>query len=149
MTRLRIFMTVGVIAFMAGNVALSTAAPEHQRRHHQGEQSPIVIAYRGASGYLPEHTLAAYSVAMLQGTDFIEPDLVMTKDRAAHRASRQRARPHHRRRQPPRIRGAAHDQDGRRRRRHRLVQRGLRARRDQAATRHRAHPRRAPGERAL
>lgn len=42
---------------------------------------PIVIAHRGASGYLPEHTLAAYSVAMLQGADFIEPDLVMTKDR--------------------------------------------------------------------
>jgi glycerophosphoryl diester phosphodiesterase len=41
---------------------------------------PIVIAHRGASGYLPEHTLAAYGVAMLQGADFVEPDLVMTKD---------------------------------------------------------------------
>jgi glycerophosphoryl diester phosphodiesterase len=41
---------------------------------------PIVIAHRGASGYLPEHTLAGYAVAMLQGADFIEPDLVMTKD---------------------------------------------------------------------
>jgi len=41
---------------------------------------PIVIAHRGASGYLPEHTLAAYAVAMLQGADFIEPDLVMTQD---------------------------------------------------------------------
>jgi len=79
-TRLRTFMTVGVIAFVAGNATLSTAAPEHHRRHHQGEQTPIVIAHRGASGYLPEHTLAAYSVAMLQGADFVEPDLVMTKD---------------------------------------------------------------------
>lgn len=41
---------------------------------------PIVIAHRGASGYLPEHTLAAYQLAMKQGADFIEPDLVMTKD---------------------------------------------------------------------
>ena len=40
----------------------------------------VVIAHRGASGYLPEHTLAAYSVAMLQGADYIEPDLVMTRD---------------------------------------------------------------------
>lgn len=43
-------------------------------------RKPIVIAHRGASGYLPEHTLAGYGVAMLQGADFIEPDLVMTRD---------------------------------------------------------------------
>lgn len=43
-------------------------------------QSPIVIAHRGASGYLPEHTLPAYLIAIEQGADFIEPDLVMTKD---------------------------------------------------------------------
>ena len=43
-------------------------------------KKPIVIAHRGASGYLPEHTLAAYSIAILQGADFIEPDLVMTRD---------------------------------------------------------------------
>ncbi|WP_294018779.1 glycerophosphodiester phosphodiesterase [Sphingomonas sp.] len=41
---------------------------------------PIVIAHRGASGERPEHTLAAYSLAIEQGADFIEPDLVMTKD---------------------------------------------------------------------
>ena len=41
---------------------------------------PLVIAHRGASGYLPEHTLAAYAVAIEMGADFIEPDLVMTKD---------------------------------------------------------------------
>lgn len=41
---------------------------------------PIVIAHRGASGYLPEHTLAAYERAIEQGADFIEPDLVSTKD---------------------------------------------------------------------
>ena len=41
---------------------------------------PIVIAHRGASGYRPEHTLAAYELAIEQGADYIEPDLVITKD---------------------------------------------------------------------
>ncbi|MDX2145483.1 MAG: glycerophosphodiester phosphodiesterase [Rhodospirillaceae bacterium] len=41
---------------------------------------PLVIAHRGASGYLPEHTLEAYSRAVALGADFIEPDLVSTKD---------------------------------------------------------------------
>jgi glycerophosphoryl diester phosphodiesterase len=41
---------------------------------------PIVIAHRGASGERPEHTLAAYALAIEQGADFIEPDLVLTKD---------------------------------------------------------------------
>ena len=43
--------------------------------------APIVIGHRGASGYRPEHTLAAYELAIKQGADYIEPDLVMTKDR--------------------------------------------------------------------
>lgn len=41
---------------------------------------PLVIGHRGASGYLPEHTLEAYQMAIEQGADFIEPDLVSTKD---------------------------------------------------------------------
>jgi glycerophosphoryl diester phosphodiesterase len=41
---------------------------------------PLVIAHRGASGERPEHTLASYTRAIEQGADFIEPDLVMTKD---------------------------------------------------------------------
>lgn len=45
-------------------------------------RKPIVIAHRGASGYIPEHTLAAYAVAIVQGADYIEPDLVMTRDGA-------------------------------------------------------------------
>ena len=39
-----------------------------------------IIGHRGASGYLPEHTLPAYSLAILQGADYIEPDLVATRD---------------------------------------------------------------------
>ncbi|WP_420140680.1 glycerophosphodiester phosphodiesterase family protein [Sphingomonas sp.] len=41
---------------------------------------PIVIAHRGASGYLPEHTLAAYELAVRMGADYIEPDLQLTSD---------------------------------------------------------------------
>ena len=41
---------------------------------------PIVIGHRGASGERPEHTLASYEVAIDDGADFIEPDLVLTKD---------------------------------------------------------------------
>ncbi|MBA2594699.1 MAG: glycerophosphodiester phosphodiesterase [Pseudomonadota bacterium] len=41
---------------------------------------PLVIGHRGASGYLPEHTIEAYRLAIRQGADFIEPDLVSTKD---------------------------------------------------------------------
>ncbi len=41
---------------------------------------PIVIAHRGASGYAPEHTLVSYFIAIEQGADYIEPDLVMTRD---------------------------------------------------------------------
>lgn len=44
------------------------------------ERTPLVIGHRGASGYLPEHTLAAYALAIELGADYIEPDLVMTRD---------------------------------------------------------------------
>lgn len=41
---------------------------------------PVIIAHRGDSGYLPEHTLAAYALAYGQGADVIEPDVAMTRD---------------------------------------------------------------------
>lgn len=43
-------------------------------------RGPLVIAHRGASGYRPEHTLAAYRLAIGMGADFVEPDLVSTRD---------------------------------------------------------------------
>lgn len=43
-------------------------------------EAPLVIAHRGASGDRPEHTLEAYALAIEQGADIIEPDLVMTSD---------------------------------------------------------------------
>ncbi|PWC11755.1 glycerophosphodiester phosphodiesterase [Brenneria roseae subsp. americana] len=46
------------------------------------QSSKIVIAHRGASGYLPEHTLPAKAMAYAQGADYLEQDLVLTKDNA-------------------------------------------------------------------
>jgi glycerophosphoryl diester phosphodiesterase len=45
-------------------------------------KKPLLIAHRGASGYAPEHTLAAYELAIKQGADFVEQDLQITKDGA-------------------------------------------------------------------
>jgi len=64
---------------------LSLAAYPHETekdkiRHAMNAVEPIIIAHRGASGYVPEHTLAAYYVAIEQGADYIEPDLVITRD---------------------------------------------------------------------
>jgi glycerophosphoryl diester phosphodiesterase len=41
---------------------------------------PLIIGHRGASGHRPEHTLASYRLAAEMGADFVEPDLVSTKD---------------------------------------------------------------------
>ncbi len=47
-----------------------------------GASGPLIIAHRGASGERPEHTIGAYELAIEQGADFIEPDLVSTRDGA-------------------------------------------------------------------
>ncbi|MGI3780753.1 MAG: glycerophosphodiester phosphodiesterase family protein [Janthinobacterium lividum] len=51
-------------------------APAAATNHHDR----LVVAHRGACGYLPEHTLAAYELAIAQGADYVEPDLVATAD---------------------------------------------------------------------
>ncbi|MEY4880247.1 MAG: hypothetical protein RJB62_1716 [Pseudomonadota bacterium] len=61
---------------LAGCVIMGEAPPSPAPR----TTSPLVIAHRGASGYLPEHTLEGYARAIALGADFIEPDLVATKD---------------------------------------------------------------------
>jgi glycerophosphoryl diester phosphodiesterase len=65
--------------------AMSGCAAAGQGPHGGGtdaarEARPLVIGHRGASGYLPEHTLAGYALAIELGADYIEPDLVVTKD---------------------------------------------------------------------
>lgn len=60
--------------------ALAAASDSSHEVPHSDEPRPLIIAHRGASGYLPEHTLGAYALAILQGADYVEPDLVMTRD---------------------------------------------------------------------
>lgn len=63
------------------SVACTTGeAPEETDRAESSPATALVIAHRGASGYLPEHTLAAYALGHGQGADYVEPDLVMTRD---------------------------------------------------------------------
>lgn len=57
-----------------------TAQPDNTAWQTLSGKAPIVIAHRGDSGSYPEHTLAGYQSAMDKGADFIEPDIVMTKD---------------------------------------------------------------------
>jgi glycerophosphoryl diester phosphodiesterase len=74
-------LTLMLTAALGG--ALSIAAPAAQANDHgqcKRPGQPIVIGHRGASGYRPEHTLAAYQLAIELGADSIEPDLVITSD---------------------------------------------------------------------
>jgi glycerophosphoryl diester phosphodiesterase len=61
-------------------VAAALIAPAAASAHGNDEQHPLVIGHRGAGGYLPEHTLPSYALAIKLGADYIEPDLVSTKD---------------------------------------------------------------------
>lgn len=63
-----------VLAVLALVAAVTPAAALAQ------SSSPLIIAHRGASGDRPEHTLEAYRLGIEQGADYIEPDLVFTKD---------------------------------------------------------------------
>ncbi len=56
------------------------AAASGRGDHRDRSPRPYVVGHRGASGYRPEHTLAGYALAARMGADFIEPDLVITKD---------------------------------------------------------------------
>jgi glycerophosphoryl diester phosphodiesterase len=56
------------------------AAPAQAERGVNEMRRPLVIGHRGAHGYLPAHTLEGYALAIELGADFIEPDLVATKD---------------------------------------------------------------------
>ena len=70
-------------AFAAATALAATPAGATTERpvlQHRATTVPIVIGHRGAPGYRPEHTLASYRLAIAMGADYVEPDLVSTKD---------------------------------------------------------------------
>jgi glycerophosphoryl diester phosphodiesterase len=74
-------LTAALGAAVGAAPTASAAAPDEAGLDRpQATGKPIVIAHRGASGYRPEHTLEAYRLAIRMGADYIEPDLVSTRD---------------------------------------------------------------------
>ena len=79
-TRVWILALLSILAL--GALMAPTAGAKKKAKHqtNEREQSPLVIGHRGASGFVPEHTLQSYRLAIKLGADYIEPDLVATKD---------------------------------------------------------------------
>jgi glycerophosphoryl diester phosphodiesterase len=77
MTKTRLLLIGALLLLLLALPAAAPARPHHGHGHHA---QPLVIGHRGASGYRPEHTLASYRLAARMGADYIEPDLVSTKD---------------------------------------------------------------------
>ena len=73
-----LLMAAALLVLALAQVAGASAEPERVDRGKR--RLPLVIGHRGASGYRPEHTLASYRLAIGMGADFIEPDLVSTRD---------------------------------------------------------------------
>jgi glycerophosphoryl diester phosphodiesterase len=72
---------LALTALLSLIVPAAMAGPASAGRSHKSSKAePLVIGHRGAPGYRPEHTLASYALAARLGADYIEPDLVSTKD---------------------------------------------------------------------
>ena len=63
-----------------GVLVMSVAITSLSSQSLHAQNNKIVVAHRGASGYLPEHTLPAKAMAYAMGADYVEQDVVMTKD---------------------------------------------------------------------
>ncbi|WP_433307179.1 glycerophosphodiester phosphodiesterase [Actinoplanes sp. CA-030573] len=72
-------LRMGAVAVAAPALTTAIAVPAEAGARH-GRPATEVFGHRGASGYRPEHTLASYELAARMGADYIEPDLVSTKD---------------------------------------------------------------------
>ena len=69
----------GVCLLTLASLSTSVSAAAHDRA--RAENAPLVIGHRGgATGYLPDHTLENYALGIAMGADYVEPDLVATKD---------------------------------------------------------------------
>ena len=73
-------MLLSILALGAVMAPLADAKKHHKRAKSAREPKPLVIGHRGAGGFVPEHTLQSYRLAIKLGADYVEPDLVMTKD---------------------------------------------------------------------
>ena len=69
-----------LVAVLACTSLIAPPAAGAATNHQKDAAEPLVIGHRGASGHRPEHTLAAYELAARMGADYVEPDLVSTKD---------------------------------------------------------------------
>src|SRR5437762_7680728 len=79
--KMRLGIFASGIAFAAALCTTFMSSANAERgRDGDDMRRPLVIGHRGAHGYLPAHTLEGYSLAIELGADFIEPDLVSTKD---------------------------------------------------------------------
>ncbi len=65
---------------LAGGVALSLTGTRVNAAALPDDHHPLIIGHRGAPGYMPEHTVGSYETAIRLGADYIEPDVVATKD---------------------------------------------------------------------
>ncbi|GII58640.1 glycerophosphoryl diester phosphodiesterase [Planotetraspora thailandica] len=79
MTMIRKFVA-GALAVLAGGTVAAVLMQPGPATADRREREPLVIGHRGASALRPEHTLPAYETAIALGADYIEPDLVSTKD---------------------------------------------------------------------
>ncbi|WP_214102859.1 glycerophosphodiester phosphodiesterase [Acrocarpospora catenulata] len=70
----------GALAVLAGGALISVLAPGDATANRFGGERPLIIGHRGAPAFRPEHTLLSYEAAAKMGADYIEPDLVSTKD---------------------------------------------------------------------
>ncbi len=80
MRRRPLILALTALVLAATVVSTTLPADAGRRPDRPLVDEPVVIGHRGASGYRPEHTLAAYELAIAQGADFVEPDLVSTSD---------------------------------------------------------------------
>ena len=72
-----------VVCAACSPASVSTATAAHPKaswHHDDRDDGPLVTGHRGAPGYLPDHTLEGYKLAIRLGADYIEPDVVSTKD---------------------------------------------------------------------
>lgn len=79
MKLLQASLAIAVASLSVAGIAAAAPATA-SGSHDKPNDKVVVIAHRGASGYRPEHTIGAYTLAIKQCADYIEPDLVVTKD---------------------------------------------------------------------